>query len=362
MATRYAVATGNWSALATWDGGTTLPGSGDDVYADGKTVTIDQDVTVLSLRTTQRAGGTAGGGFTCSTARTIDVSGGSGIVTGSATCLTLSHTSGSTVTLTGAVNGTQTTNSVTGLVISGTGTTNITGAVTGGSVTTCRAIDVNAAATVTITGNVAGGSGNGAIGINSGVASTIAITGNVTGGNGNTSHGVLMNTSYTGSLTVTGTVTGASGNSGTNIAAGINTTALTTVTGTIQAGTTGAAIVANNTLTASGPILTGSSGVFPISTPVNGTAGYPIVKLTGITNNEFRFLKSTGGTTSLWSSDVNSGAPSAANVRKGTTFGVSNEFVGTAAIPAAQNVVYGVPVDATTGTASITADKWLSPL
>lgn len=50
MAERYAVASGNWSNTATWDGGT-LPGVSDDVHAGSYAVTIDQDVTVLTLRT-----------------------------------------------------------------------------------------------------------------------------------------------------------------------------------------------------------------------------------------------------------------------------------------------------------------------
>jgi hypothetical protein len=62
MADRWPLANGNWSNAANWNGGT-LPAAGDDVFADGKTVTIDQDVTVLSVRTTQRSGGTAGGSF-----------------------------------------------------------------------------------------------------------------------------------------------------------------------------------------------------------------------------------------------------------------------------------------------------------
>ncbi len=41
MAVRYAVASGNWSNTATWDGGT-LPTSADDVYADGNEVAYDK--------------------------------------------------------------------------------------------------------------------------------------------------------------------------------------------------------------------------------------------------------------------------------------------------------------------------------
>jgi hypothetical protein len=70
MANRYAVATGNWSNTATWDGGT-LPAAGDDVRANGFTVTIDQDITVLSIRTDAASPAVAGGGFSCSTNRNI---------------------------------------------------------------------------------------------------------------------------------------------------------------------------------------------------------------------------------------------------------------------------------------------------
>lgn len=45
MATARAIASGNWSATATWNGGV-LPGNGDTVYANGFTVTIDQNVTI----------------------------------------------------------------------------------------------------------------------------------------------------------------------------------------------------------------------------------------------------------------------------------------------------------------------------
>lgn len=47
---------------ATWNGGT-VPGPDDDVYADGKTVYSENSITVKTLRTTQRPGGTAGGFF-----------------------------------------------------------------------------------------------------------------------------------------------------------------------------------------------------------------------------------------------------------------------------------------------------------
>jgi hypothetical protein len=43
MATRRAIANGNWSATSTWNGGV-VPTDGDTVYANGYTVTIDQAI------------------------------------------------------------------------------------------------------------------------------------------------------------------------------------------------------------------------------------------------------------------------------------------------------------------------------
>lgn len=51
MAVRYAVATGNWSNPLIWDGGVSLPTIGDDVYANGYTVTVDQDIEVVKIST-----------------------------------------------------------------------------------------------------------------------------------------------------------------------------------------------------------------------------------------------------------------------------------------------------------------------
>jgi hypothetical protein len=49
MAIRFARQAGNWSNPLTWDGGLTTPGAGDDVYSNGFTVTLDQDINVGCL-------------------------------------------------------------------------------------------------------------------------------------------------------------------------------------------------------------------------------------------------------------------------------------------------------------------------
>jgi hypothetical protein len=82
----YTGANGNWSTAASWDG-SVKPGAGDDAYANGKTIAIDEDITVLSLRTTAGATAVAGGGFTVATARTINATG-TGVLAGTTSCLT----------------------------------------------------------------------------------------------------------------------------------------------------------------------------------------------------------------------------------------------------------------------------------
>lgn len=338
MANVYATKSGNWSDTTVWNTGA-LPTSADDVYSNTFTVTIDQDVTVLSLRNTSTTGVTAGGGFTCSTARTIDCSGGSGLVNASS-LLTLSNTTG-TVTLRGTVNGPS--GAGTTLTINGAGgTVAITGNATAGAQNNCTTISVAANATVSITGNLTGAGGNyAATTLNVATISTVSVVGSVTGGAGLVSSTCYVNAAAT--VSFTGNLTGA-GKEALFIS---NFAHATTITGTLTGGSAVAVITsANGTLTLSGPFISGPTGIPPF-------AAYCITKLTGIANNEFRFAKSTGGTTSLYSGDVTSGSPSAADVRYGTTYGTGGALTGTLRVPATSSVAYGVPVDNTTGTAAV---------
>jgi hypothetical protein len=71
-----------------------------------------------------------------------------------------------------------------------------------------------------------------------------------------------------------------------------------------------------------------------------------------------QYRKALDGTSTfitLFTSDFGVfGNPSPANVRTGVSYG-GGSLIGTAAIPAAGSVAFGVPVDATTGTAVLTA-------
>lgn len=215
MAIRYAVVNGNWSNVATWDGGTTLPGAGDDVYADGKTVTIDQDITVLSINTTQRSGGTAGGGFTASITVTITAN----VVAGLSNCLTLTAIAPDTVTINGNLSVVYTTDGVCSVYRNNTATLNINGNISNGSIIdtskTSYGLISNAAGTINVIGNIIATNAIGGIANTSNSCAlynvstaNINITGNISGANCSAG---LVNYS-TGEITVMGNVTGGSQN------------------------------------------------------------------------------------------------------------------------------------------------------
>lgn len=170
MAERWAIGTGNWSDVTKWDGGTTLPGAGDTVHANGFTITINQDITVGSIRTTAGTTPVAGGGFTANGTRSLTCD----IVSGTTTVLTCGAST----------------------------TTTINGNVTGGSSTNARGVLTdNATGAVTINGNCTGGSGTTAVGALSSSTGTLTVNGiaipsTVSSGVSSTSTGVTKVNGY----------------------------------------------------------------------------------------------------------------------------------------------------------------------
>jgi hypothetical protein len=194
MPDRWAVAAGNWSNTATWNGGT-LPGSGDDVFADGRAVTIDQDITVLSIRTTQRSGGTAGGNFQVSGTRAINAN----VIAGTTNCL--SHAASAVSTITSNVTGGGSSNAV-GVLISVAATCTIIGTCTGGSNSTAHAVNcTNASGVVTINGDLVGSTSRG---FNQ-TGGSATINGNATNNNSCSVGGGTCTINLTSDITGTGT-------------------------------------------------------------------------------------------------------------------------------------------------------------
>jgi len=108
MAIRYAVAAGNWSDAATWDGGASIPASGDYVYANGYDVALDTDVAlgVGTLSTEICPTTSVGGGrFVYNTNRNVTAN----IKAGSSHCLCsyVNMNTESLITVVGNVDGTS---------------------------------------------------------------------------------------------------------------------------------------------------------------------------------------------------------------------------------------------------------------
>jgi len=160
MATRYAVANDDWSAAATWNGGT-LPTSLDDVYCNGFTVTLDQDVTAVSIRNDSLASPViaAGGRVNITTIASTRTVTANFICNSTTSLLNLFATSGT-------------------LNLVGNGTRGNTG--NGGNVLTMSGSN---GSTVNLTGNWQSGTGGGnsnAIGVSSS-GSNLSHTGTITG-------------------------------------------------------------------------------------------------------------------------------------------------------------------------------------
>ena len=106
MAIRYAVAAGNFSDNATWDGGASLPASGDYVYANGYAVVLNVDINIGSgTLSTEICPTTSigGGSFTYGENRNITVN----IKAGSSHCVVSTALSAveSSILITGNVDG-----------------------------------------------------------------------------------------------------------------------------------------------------------------------------------------------------------------------------------------------------------------
>jgi hypothetical protein len=360
----YTAASGNWSTAANWNGGT-LPTAGDDVYADGKTITIDINVNVATIRNTQRSGGTSGGTYlittggitvTCTGAQGTFSAGGGGLCTISATSGTItinaviltSGTSNHGFIVSGAgctvnFNGNLTTTGASiALSITGASVVNITGNILGGTSSACCSI--SAAATLAVTGNVTGAAGGNGAGINNTtVAATINITGNVTA---QTGAGISSNQNST--INITGNCTAA-----TQAAIVTTSSNLVTVVGTITASNLSVGINVSS-CTISTPCINASNGVNAVYAST--------VKIYASAVASWLYKDESNNDKYLYSAGVALGNPLEADVRDATVYGASNELTGTMIVPNPSDVRISVPTDNTVGTGQLTAADFLAAI
>ena len=369
MALILSAATGNFNAGATWVGGI-VPGVGDEARASTThVITITANVTCTELSNAGTGTYVLNNGVTL-TANVTHKS-----VTVAVNCLSFSAASPATASIVGNITAGAVGSGI-AVVNSSTGTLTITGNLLGGSVgggSGCIAVNNTSTGIVNITGNATGGSGGNAHGAQN-ATGTLTLTGNATGGSVATANGV--NNSGIGTLNLIGTATG--GSNATAYGANNNSTGQLNVTGTAIGGTAG--IGANNTSSGTLNLTRAKGNAFGIgSVGLSAAVGVASAQasITKVEEIEFGSLgqSPTSGPTYLTSqltnvavfvnyptgsktlSDPNNTAglsPAATDVRNGVVYnyGVNT---GSAYIPSAGSVAFGVPVDATTGTATLTA-------
>ena len=215
--------------------------------------------------------------------------------------------------------------------------------VTGGSIAAAYGIWNNSTGTITLTSTtVTGGSNATAYGVNNTSTGPVTIVGDVTA-----STGSGVNNASTGPVTITGNVTAST-------AAGVlnASTGTVTITGTLTPTTAVHALQCTNTtgavITLSGSLIYASNGFAPtncLKFLMNPTP----------TMARVRFAKNGSTTYSdFFTADNSLGQAAITDVRFGTVY-ASGALTGVAYIPSASSVAFGVPVDATTGTATLTA-------
>lgn len=238
---------------------------------------------------------------------------------------------------------------------SSTHTYTVSGDVQGGSSGPGYGITVSTSGTynITLSGTLIAGTGNGTYALGSNSTATINLTANVTNtvsSSAGTNYSV--NNTGTGTVNVTGTVTAGNANS----TAWNNSTGIIRVTrakgngygaGSAGINATSALISANQgSLTYVEEIEFGSLGATPVSGPI---------RFTNVTSNKCIVTTTTGSFKTLIDTAATSGIlPAVTDVRTGVVYSSGN-LTGTCAVPAAGSVALGVPVDATTGTAVLTA-------
>jgi hypothetical protein len=232
-----------------------------------------------------------------------------------------------------------------------TGAVTVTGNCTGGSGANSHGIQNASTGSISITGNVTGGTSTG-FGAYNNLSGTLNVTGNVTGGTVvATSHG--LNNASTGIVNIVGICNGGAAG-----AAGANNAAAGTITTTRAKGNgfgigsvataAGVGIASvQSSITKIEELEFGALGMSPVSGPCY---------ITPLTTNVAIFTKYPGGTgtKTLVDATASAGIPAITDVRFGTSY-ASGALTGVAYIPSASSVAFGVPVDNTTGTATLTA-------
>ena len=329
MADVRAFRSGNWSsttATSPWWNGSAIfaPEAGDNVYTNNFLITVDVSVNLGASSVITN--GPATSRIWKDGATTTAASFGSLILTNGVT-LTANCTTAATTNL---------------VSIAGTASASIVGNLTSsvGAGSTC--VTNSSSGTLTITGNLLALS-NAAVVNNS--TGAVVVTGNAIGGTA-TSGNAISNTS-SGTITLIGNVTAGASAAGANNASTGAFTIIGDITATNGAnGFISASTSATNRL--SGSFINSANGIAAIY------ASKYVLWTTPLLAKTRYALDGISTYVDMFTSDNNpNGGVATTDVRLGVSYG--GGLVGTCAVPNAGTVAFGVAVDNTTGTATLTA-------
>ena len=156
MANVYALYSTLWSQASTWNAGA-LPTSADDVWANGKSVTVDVSASVLSLRTTVGTGISAGGGFSLTNGVILYAP---NVYVGTTTAVSFSRPFPEAATFVGSASGGATPGFIFGMLNSSTGTLTLCGDFYGPSTATNQVAGIRVSSgTMNVYGRIIGVNG-----------------------------------------------------------------------------------------------------------------------------------------------------------------------------------------------------------
>ena len=381
MPNRWPITSGNWSNVAIWSG-SLIPTASDDVFLNNQVITLDQNITVRSIRNAATGSVVAGGRIEIYNNFNISSSAITATSHVSATPLTLGpglitfYGTGSSTMF--VANLTSSTHGPT-LFNSSSGTLNIIGNVSApANVGTVSTMVINGnVGTINIIGNVTSPSSNAQnYGIINTFLGTVNITGNVVGGSSNGVSPTIANSSF-GTINVTGNVLGSAtsvviaqsaisqtGNGLVNItgnvigdrAPGVSSTSagIINVIGQLAASTSSNAVSSTSTTATnifSGPFINSGSR--------NAIYCYNVQLYDDVTTRYAIGVSGSNDMITLFSPNQVIGVPSGSDVRRGVIYGPGNELTGSMAVPPPASVSIGVPVDNTVGSALVKPeDLW----
>ena len=345
MANYRAVANGNWNTGSTWDGGNVPPnGQGHNIYSNGFTVTIDQNVDVALITNAAITASFVGGGTSAAAAGGFTVS-----------------QNGITISASSITNGANSSATVHTLNFTGTNfaTFTLIGNILGmsignGNPLNCFAVVNSSNGTLNIYGNITGGNSNGAnsVGLFASSGTTNIFNSNINGGGGGTATFEAIRNSG-GSVNISNSLLTPST---TNVSVNNSSGTITATNCVFNAVFAQPCYSGSGTNRLSGTFISASNGRQPISSAIwilntTPTASYIQHALDGINSGSFvRF----------YTADNSLGQANPTDVRSGVSY-ASGSLTGRLTVPAREsvslNVNYGpsMPFTATRSGTTATA-------